>query len=277
MFFLIVLAVPAVVSGAGENSLPEEYQAIIDRKPFGEEPENFDPTLPPQQAKEQQRAASAVQNRSQEEQRIASAVRVSVLNVTPRGDIFVGFTDSSANPPVNYFMRVGETNTGWTVVSADPASQAVILSKNGMDVALSLGAGTSGNMQQSGRDNRNSFKNKAAGHAPMQLNHIAPNTLATKTYDGVPAAAGAGSYRERLRARHLKQQADSAAQKAEMEKQKARADEEKQRAAEERAAMRDQLAAIQETLSAARAERAALEAKKKEEQQNQPLAEEPVE
>ncbi len=255
-------------SSARGGGLPKEYQAIIDRKPFGEEPENFDPTIPPQQAKEMRRQESA-QMRSQDEQRVAAAVRVSVLNVTPRGDTFVGFTDSSAQPPVNYFMKVGETNMGWVVVSADPASQVVVLSKDGVDVSLPLGEGTAGGAQDAKGGRRMRNRSAGLGQTPMLLNNIAQGEASQN--------GGRGSYRDRLRARQLKQLAASEAEKAELKKQRAKEEEEKKRVAEERAAMRDQLQAIQESLAAAREESAAKKNEEEQKEQQEQVQEEVAE
>ncbi len=252
-----------------EGALPEKYQAIITRSPFGQEPENFDPTVPPQQAKEQQRAmaaASNAQNLSQEEQRVAAAVRVSVLNVTPNEEVFVGFTDASVQPPVNYFMKEGATNSaGWCVVSADPTTQSVVLSKNGIEVKLALGEGTAGGAPGGTRG-----RNRNVGQPIAPLGSGAPNSLA------VQPAGVAGSYRDRLRARHLKQQQELAAKREEAERLKAKAEEEKKKAEAERAAMRDKQEEMQAKIEAAAAKLEELE-KRKEEQQKQQSQEQPVE
>ena len=103
----------AVAAAACADGQPfDRYQTIIDRKPFGPEPE---------------------------EQQLAASVRVSILNVSPSGAVKVGFTDSSANPVENYYLAVGGSQNGWTVKSADPAAESVTLEKDGIEVTVKLG------------------------------------------------------------------------------------------------------------------------------------------
>ena len=92
-----------------ENPNFARYRTIIDRMPFGEPPPGFDPTQAPGSASAAAAAVAAAaqggmteEQRTEEEKRLASSVRVSVLNVTPAGRTMVGFTDSSAKPPEHY-------------------------------------------------------------------------------------------------------------------------------------------------------------------------------
>ena len=106
----------------------ERYKTILDRMPFGEPPPNYDPTQPPGSASAAAAAAGAAAGemteaeRTEEQQRVASAVRVSVLNVNPAGQTMVGFTDSSVQPPEHHYIPVGVRRDGWLVKSVD-ASQ----------------------------------------------------------------------------------------------------------------------------------------------------------
>lgn len=113
----------------------DTYQPIIDRMPFGALPANFgqEPvnTAPDQSAM----LAQA------EQQKLAAQVNVSAVNITPDGQTAVGFTDLAAKPPANYFLRVGASADGWTVVSADFDAETVSLLKDGVTLPLRLGKG----------------------------------------------------------------------------------------------------------------------------------------
>ena len=153
--YLVILALApfaAWCSGTSEDPEFARYRSIIDRMPFGEPPPNFDPTLAPGSAAAAAAAATAAaaggmteEQRTEEEQKLASSVRVSVLNVTPAGRTMVGFTDSSAKPPEHYYLPVGGERDGWSVKSADPATEKVTLAKGELEVTLKLGEGSTGN------------------------------------------------------------------------------------------------------------------------------------
>jgi hypothetical protein len=237
----------------------ERYQTIVDRKPFGPEPVNFDPEAAPGSA-----AANAAANgemtaeqRTVEEQQLASNVRVSMINITPAGDVAVGFTDSSAKPPENYYLKVGRSQNGWTVKSADPASESVTLEKGGIDVTVKLGETFAGG-----------GKGSKAGRGAQ------PMTLAASASDGLPSGpaamgtplGGLARLRQRRAEMRAKEQADAekkaqadAVAAAEREEREAREAEEKRaraereaREAEERAQQREALRQIQEQLRKAR-------------------------
>jgi flagellar biosynthesis GTPase FlhF len=84
-----------------------------------------------------------------------------MINITPAGDVAVGFTDTSANPVENYYLKVGRSQNGWTVKSADPAAESVTLEKGGVDVTVKLG-------ETSGGGKANGSK-RGRGHRPMTL------------------------------------------------------------------------------------------------------------
>ena len=133
-----------------ENADFARYRTIIDRMPFGDPPPGFDPTQAPGSAAAAAAAAAAAQGgmteeqRTEDEQRLASSVRVSVLNVTPSGRTMVGFTDSSAKPPEHYYLPVGGERDGWAVKAADPATEKITLAKGEVEVTLKLGEGSTG-------------------------------------------------------------------------------------------------------------------------------------
>ena len=269
--FLWVMLASAVF---GEGQPFERYQTIIDRKPFGPEPVNFDPEATPGSASANGGGGEGEmtpEQRTAEEQQLASSVRVSILNVTPAGVVKVGFTDSSANPPENYYMQVGGSQNGWTVKNAEPATESVTLEKDGVEVTVKLGESVGGG--------------KGGGNAPRR-----PGARAGSLLGGAsrPMAAGRpvavdddGKQRlgglARLRQRRMeiaareredaerKREADAVA-RAEQEEREAREAEERQRAAAERAQQREALLQIQEQLKRQREEREAARRAQQEEQ-----------
>jgi hypothetical protein len=248
----------------------ERYQTIVDRKPFGPEPTNFDPEAAPGSA-----AANAAEatgeiteaQRTVEEQQLASNVRVSMINVTPSGAVAVGFTDSSVNPAENYYLTVGRSQNGWTVKSADPATESVTLGKGGVDVTVKLGE-TSGGKGKDARTNR--------ANRPMTLQARGETPAAPTPEAAAAAPSGApmgGLTRLRMRRAEMRAKAQveaekkaqaAAAEAAEREEREAREAEERRaraereaREAEEREQQREALRQIQEQLRKDREARAA--------------------
>lgn len=254
------------------------YQTIIDRKPFGPEPVNFDPDVTPGSAAANAAAAQGemmtAEQRTAEEQQLAASVRVSILNVTPAGVVKVGFTDTAANPPENYYLAVGSSKDGWTVKNADPDPQkeSVTLEKDGVEVTVRLGetsggkGGGNGNRRVMPRGGgllggRMAASSASGGQAlehPEQKQH---------------QLGGLAKLRQRRMELAAKEQEDAARKreadaiaKAERAEREAREAEERQRAAEERAQQREALLQIQEQLKRQREER---EAARREEQEEQ--------
>ena len=257
----------------------ERYQSIIDRQPFGPPPPGFDPTQPPGKGGagggadgDGEKTEAEI---SAEEQRLMSSVRVSILNVTPSGAVMAGFTDSTTQPPVNYYLKVGDTSTDaakWTVKDADPAAGTVTLSKDGIDVTLSVGGETKKGAtvgkdgakglvgiddQQRGRARRFHMTSPAAG-GPAGL---ARDAAGEEEHGGSLA---------RLRQRRMMKQAAEVAQRQDAEKARAALEEqvkaEREQAAAEREQQREALMQIQEEL---RRQREAKAAQKTEEQQDE--------
>jgi flagellar biosynthesis GTPase FlhF len=258
-----------VLSAAAYSAQPfERYQTVIDRKPFGPEPVNFDPEAAPGSAAAAAAAGGEMteEQRTAEEQQLAASVRVSMINVTPSGAVAVGFTDSSANPAENYYLLAGRSQNGWTVKSADPATETVVLEKGGVEVKVKLG-------ETSGGGNAKSAKGRRAAQ-PMTLQ----SRGGSPAHDLQAAAAAPGArlgglarLRQRRAEMRAKAEADAvrkaeadAVAEAEREERAAReAEEKRQRAereareAEEREQQREALRQIQEQL---RKEREAREA-----------------
>ena len=129
----------------------ERYKSILDRMPFGVPPPGFNPDAPnglPKNNSREETAENAEDEAAEAEaneieQQILSSITVSMLNRTPDGRIFVGFTDKSVQPPRNYLLMVGEKREGceWMVADADPDSRQVKISKDGVEATLTLGGG----------------------------------------------------------------------------------------------------------------------------------------
>ena len=248
----------AIFAAFAEGQPFDRYQTIIDRKPFGPEPANFDPDAAPGTASaagSEDSGEMTAEQRTEEEQKLASNVRVSVLNVAPDGTVKVGFTDSSASPPENYYLKVGGSQNGWTVKGAEPATESVTLEKDGVEVTLKLGEGTAGK-----GGSKEIAKGGAARRGLLREGH------AGNRGDGKRSAPSRMGGLARLRQHRMemeaKQREDAerkreadAAVKAEQAEREAREQEEKQREAEERAQQREALLQIQEQLRKQREER----------------------
>ena len=127
------------LAAVAERQPFDRYQSIIDRQMFGRPPPNFDPTVPPSQV--QRGGGSDETVLTHEQEAIKSAIHFSVINVTPAGDVAVGFTDNSdSKSPVHYYLKVGEIRNGWKVLDADPVKAKMKIAKDDIEVELDLGA-----------------------------------------------------------------------------------------------------------------------------------------
>ena len=236
------------------------YQTILDRMPFGPLPPNFNPDAPPGTATAGAGASGEEEVQlTEDEQQIVSSVRVSILNVTPSGAVAVGFTDSAAQPPANYYMKVGEKRDVWEVKEADPAEQTVVLVKNGVEATLKVGEGVA-----AGGDR----KAKGAGVRPMQASsRMMMRAGGPETAGNIPPHASA---MERLRARRMRSVEDLKAEEARREAAAAEERKNAAQAAAEREQQREALLQIQEELRRQREEReqrAAQEAQAKQQEE----------
>ena len=141
LFFIIGLtllatACLALADNAGDGILPpfSHYAVILERKPFGDlsKPTAAEPVPTPDQAAIEQ---------AKEEQALARQVDMVAVNRTPRGKIAVGFIDKGAKPPRNYYLNVGESVGGFTVVEADFVEETATIEKDGVSIMLKLGKG----------------------------------------------------------------------------------------------------------------------------------------
>ena len=254
----------------------ERFKTILDRMPFGQPPPGFNPDAPGGAADGSRGAAATAEAAaeaaaSEVEQQILSSVSVSMLNRSPDGSVFVGFTDKSVQPPRNYLLKVGEKREGcdWLVVSAEPEGRQVKLSKGGVEATLKLGGG-GGPSEEKGKDGKEG--GDAAKNAPMRPGigignrRMLPPTPPT----AVPGAEGNLTGLALARARHQQrleqqkaeeEQKRQAAEQAKKEREQEKL--ERELAAEERKKQLDQLMEIQEELRRQREEKQQAEAERR--------------
>ncbi len=132
----IVLLVAVLAGTAFAEKQPySRYQTIVDRQMFGPLPVGFDPAKMPSEV-----TRSAQKELTKEQEQLKSAIRFSVINMTPDGQVAVGFTDNSdGKNPRHYYLKVGETRGGWLVKEADPETATMTIAKGDIEVTLVIG------------------------------------------------------------------------------------------------------------------------------------------
>lgn len=110
------------------------YEVIIERQPFGR------PPATPTAAVAAPVDTTAQQNLA-DQQRLAKQINMSGVTINPNGATFIGFTDLSVKPPVNYYLSVGASGGGWLVVAADYQQETATIEKDGIRIDLKLGKG----------------------------------------------------------------------------------------------------------------------------------------
>ena len=217
---LTLLFLAAAATAFAERQPYARYETIVDRQMFGQPPPGFDPSkMPSEVAKGSSREEKEL---TQEQEQVKKAIRFSVINVTPAGETVVGFSDNGdPKNPLHYYLKVGESQNGWTVKAADPQEATMTVVKGEVEVTLKLGGETGG--------------------APAR-GEAAAGT----------AAGGRVSFRERRQRERQQLQADAEKMAEEAKAREAREEEEKKQREAERAEQREQLLRIQEELRKAR-------------------------
>ena len=133
--FFATACLPLAGNAAG-GALPpfSHYSVILDRKPFGDMSKPAAPEAVPQ-------PDQAAIEQAKEEQALARQIDMVAVNRTPRGKIAVGFIDKGSKPPRNYYLNVGESSGGFTVVEADFVEETATIEKEGVSISLKLGKG----------------------------------------------------------------------------------------------------------------------------------------
>lgn len=199
-----------------------KYQPILDRMPFGPLPAglNADGTPDPSQEPQTPEALPV------DQQQLAKQVKMSCVNISPDGETMVGFSDLGAKPQRNYYLAVGDTQDGWTIVGADYDKEWAKLGKDGVEITIQLGKGLVSD-EVSNPKKLPAQADATPAAQPMVLSsparrlgglrttRLRPSALRGTTTD-TPAAATTSavtgqSYVERLRARKQKQSAEAAA------------------------------------------------------------------
>ena len=253
----------------------DRYQSIIDRQMFGQPPPNFDPTKPPSQV---QKGAGDETMLTDEQKAIKSAIHFSAINVTPAGDVAVGFTDNSdSKMPVHYYLKVGETRNGWKVLEADPVKATMKVAKGDIEVALDLGA----NSAKGGGSTARAGVNAAPAFATANRRAGLLGGMKRSSADGEQPRSGmmGASLRERRALREQARQEELAKEKElEAKRQAEAAEKEKEREAQRQAEkeeqrrelqlLKDELRAQREAVERARAEREAARSNENAEDEN---------
>ena len=113
----------------------ENYQIILDRMPFGRPPPvQSEVPLTPEEAAAQKAAA-------EEEKNLAKNVTLTCINMTPGGQIAVGFSVNVDKNSSNYYLRSGEAQDGWNILAADYGAETATLKKGNVVITLQLGKG----------------------------------------------------------------------------------------------------------------------------------------
>ena len=253
---LLVVAACACLAASAERQPVERYQSIIDRQMFGQPPPNFDPTVPPGLV---QKGSSEEKELTREQEAVKSSIHFSAINVTPSGDVAVGFTDNSdSKMPIHYYLKVGEVRNGWKVLEADPVKATMKIAKGDIEVELDLGANSA----------KGGGSTSRAG--AMAASSIAANRRAGLLGGGVrrPLSGGAelragmpgASLRER-RALREQARAEEAAKEKELEakRQAEAAEKEKEREAQRQAEREEQRRELQLLKDELKAQREAAE------------------
>ena len=250
----VLLAFPLFAAEEDETDAPatfERYEVILERMPFGDPPPNFDPDAPPSAARASSGAskeeAQAQAQLEQQQQQLVQQLRVTMLNVTPAGDVAVGFNAGEQH----YYLLAGQEKDGWKVVGADLETNEVTFEKDEIEVTVKLG----------GQASAASARAKTPVSAP-------------EAAGAVPSADGGVSPVSRLRMRRQQRQAEmernrlaaeeaAAHAKKEEEERKVRAAIEKEQAEREKAerdaemkAQREELNKLAEELKRRRDEKA---------------------
>ncbi len=244
----------------------ERYRTILDRFPFGQPPPGFNPDAPDGTGDGSRGGAAGEEateaEMSEMEQQILSSVAVSMLNRSPDGSVFVGFTDKSVQPPRNYLLRVGEKREGceWMVADANPEERSVKLSKGGVEATFRLGGSGASEEEKSGDgENRAKTAGRPKPGPIRRLPRMGKHDPAEDA-EGAGKLSGLDIARARLQQRREQQQAEEEQQRLAAEqarKEREQEKKEREQAAEERKKQLDQLMEIQEELRRQREEKLA--------------------
>jgi hypothetical protein len=218
LFLLLCAPLGCAAAASSYEPAPfSHYQPILDRMPFGALPPAFNPD-----AAADLEAQKTAEEEKAEQQQVAKQLAFSALNVTPRGTTAVGFTDRSVNPPESYYLEVGASAHGWTVLAADYAGNWAQFEKDGVTITMHLDKGlidgppsAEGSPQPPVTASEGGPRPPGAAHAPVSIPGLVRRHAPSRFMPAAPAPetadAPAKPYLERLRERraqeHAKEQA----------------------------------------------------------------------
>lgn len=201
----VLIGAPVVLGTLAEK---ETYQAIIDAKPFGDMAESVN--------------TDTVQAAEQQKQReeIAQKFRMCGITDMPDGSRKIAFLDETSGAMASYLLGEGETQNGFTLVTADYDREYATLEKNGLTFTLGLGKGLIDTPQA---------EDDAPATNKVMMTAAAP--VPEKKAEAPAKKAKEGSFRSRLLKRRAAQAKAEASEKealqnrvAEMEAEKAKAE-----------------------------------------------------
>jgi len=127
--FACALAVSVQVPGNTAEPVPfSRYEIIVDRQPFGRQPEPAPEPVPEQ--------APVVQDNA-----LAQALRLTALWELDGSGIRAGLVDVQSNQA--FTLRVGQTDLGYELLSADYANEEAMVRRGGQYALLRLETATS--------------------------------------------------------------------------------------------------------------------------------------
>lgn len=225
LVLIFCVLVGGVLSAAGKQPY-SRYEPIVTRAPFGRPPANFNPTVNPSTVSARS-GANGEKELTPEQEQLKKAVKFSAINLDPEGTLRVGFSDmSSAKMPRHYYLAIGETRDGWTVLEANAFERTAKLEKDGVELEMCLGS-----------DVATGTANAATTPAPHS------------------AAAPKAAADDKLSNRLLGRRGILAQRKEREEKQKAEREARAKQEEENRAQIREELATLRENLRQVREER----------------------
>lgn len=208
---------PSFADETSEGALPpfSYYEVILERKPFGDlaKPNAGAPEMLDQAAIEQ----------AKEEQALARQIDMVAVNRTPRGKIAVGFIDKGEKPPRNYYLNVGDSSGGFTVLEADFSEETATIEKDGVSIALKLGKGmipkkTEGEEEQTAAVTPPSPPPPAVPSTRPNMPPNRPGLVRPAAKPESNAALPRGSYMDKIRARQANKDAQNRASAEEIAK-----------------------------------------------------------
>lgn len=167
------------------------YQEIIDAKPFGD------------MAKETETDTVALAEQQKQKEEIAQKFRMCGITDMPDGTRKIAFLDETKGSMESYLLGEGETQNGFTLVTADYDREYATLTKDGITFTLGLGKGLIDAPPEV-----DAAAPVAEAHPKMKA--AAPQAAATT----LAPRAKEGSFRSRLLKRRAAQQQAEKSEKA---------------------------------------------------------------